>query len=145
MSAGHGHGGPPGPAHRQEVADGVWAHLQPDGSWWLNNAGFLVGGGGVVVVDTAATAARTAALRASIAQVTGLPVRTLVDTHHHGDHTFGNAAFPEATIVAHEAARRELLAAGGPPPDGIWTPVEWGRIVPTAPQLTFSDGVDLWV
>src|SRR4051812_2356273 len=32
-----------GPAVTTEVADGVFAYVQPDGSWWINNTGFLVG------------------------------------------------------------------------------------------------------
>ena len=34
------------------VADGVHAWLQADGSWWLNNAGVIVGADDVVLIDT---------------------------------------------------------------------------------------------
>ena len=30
-------------ARLEEVSDGIYAYLQPDGSWWINNTGFLVG------------------------------------------------------------------------------------------------------
>ena len=46
--------------------------------------------------------------------MTGQPVRTLINTHHHGDHTFGNYLFAEATIVAHEKCRQEMLDFGLP-------------------------------
>lgn len=36
----------------------------------------------------------------------------LVNTHHHGDHTYGNKYFMPATIVSHAACRREALAGG---------------------------------
>lgn len=39
---------------------------------------------------------------------------TLVNTHHHGDHTYGNSAFGAVTIVGHENCRTELIAAGPP-------------------------------
>ena len=39
-----------------EVVDGVFAWVQPDGSWWLNNAGAISGPDGTIVVDTCATA-----------------------------------------------------------------------------------------
>jgi cyclase len=29
----------------EEVSDGVYAYIQPDGSWYINNTGFLAGGG----------------------------------------------------------------------------------------------------
>ncbi len=50
--------------------------------------------------------------RAAIARVTDRPVRTLVNTHHHGDHTFGNYLFPGATIVGHEKVRDGILGVG---------------------------------
>ena len=31
-----------------EVAEGIWAYVQPDGSWGLNNTGFFAGSTGVV-------------------------------------------------------------------------------------------------
>src|ERR1700722_10393394 len=96
---GAGHGSDLGPPTTEEVADGVFAYLQPDGSWWLNNTGFLVGRHGVTAIDSSSTHRRTEAFRAAIAAVTAAPVRTLVNTHHHGDHTNGNGLFPDATII----------------------------------------------
>ena len=56
----------PASAVLQEVSDGVFAYLQPDGSWWINNAGFLVGRRGVVSVDTCSTERRTRLYRDAI-------------------------------------------------------------------------------
>src|SRR5512139_4085249 len=104
----------PGPPRMQEVSDGIYAYLQPDGTWWINNAGFLVGRRGVVSVDACATERRTRAYLAAIGSVSRLPVRTLVNTHHHGDHTFGNYLFAGATIVAHEGTRAGVFGWGEP-------------------------------
>ena len=38
-----------------EIADRVFAYVQPDGSWWINNTGFVVGDKVVVSIDTCAT------------------------------------------------------------------------------------------
>ncbi|MFR9805057.1 MBL fold metallo-hydrolase [Pseudonocardia sp. RS010] len=133
------------PGRLVEVADGVHAYVQPDGSWWINNTGLLVGRHGAVSVDSCSTERRTRAYLEAIASVTDAPVRTLVNTHHHGDHTHGNWLFPGATIVGHEGTRREVLAAGHPNWPGIWEPVEWGEIVLAPPFLTYTEGVDLWV
>jgi cyclase len=120
------------------VADRVHVYLQPDGSWCLSNSGVLVGDRCVLLIDTAATVARASALRAAVAHLTELPVRTLVNTHHHGDHTYGNCVFPEATIIAHDLARDEILATGLQL-KLIWPGVEWGEIEIVTPDVTFTD------
>jgi cyclase len=127
-----------------EVAAGVWAYVQGDGSWYLNNAGFIVGQSGVIAVDTAATERRTRAYLAAVTAVTDRPVRTLVNTHHHDDHTFGNCLVPGATIVGHERCRTEVLACGPAVNRGIWTEVDWGSLQVAAPFLTYTTGVTLW-
>jgi cyclase len=142
-SSHHDHGLPPGALH--EVSDGVYAYIQPDGSWWINNTGLLVGRTGAVAVDSCSTERRTRAFLGAIAGVTDRPVRTLVNTHHHGDHTHGNHLFGGATIVGHERTRAEVVAAGKPNWPGVWTPVDWGEIEIAPPFLTYTEGVDLWV
>lgn len=126
-----------------EVADGVHAFVQPDGGWCLNNAG-LVGGddGRAVLVDTAATEARARRLREQVLRVTGTPPRTLVNTHFHGDHTFGNHLFPEAVVVAHERTRSDMAAAGLHL-TSLWPDVCWGDIELALPEVTFRDALTL--
>ena len=128
-----------------EIGDGTYAYLQPDGSWWINNTGLLVGSRGAVSIDSCSTERRTRAYLEAIAAVTDKPVRTLVNTHHHGDHTHGNWLFGGATVVAHERTRTEVIAAGKPDYPGIWTPVDWGEIELEPPFLTYTDEVTLWV
>ena len=83
----------PGRPQTREVSDCVFAYIQPDGTWWINNTGFLTGPQGVISIDTCSTERRTRAYRVAIAAITPAPVRAVVNTHHHGDHTFGNALF----------------------------------------------------
>jgi cyclase len=128
----------------QQVSEGIYAYLQPDGSWWLNNTGFLVGRDGVISVDATSTERRTRAYLDAIATVTGRPVRTLVNTHHHGDHTHGNYLFGGATIVGHVRCREAILGTPAPPPSGVWTDVDWGPLELAPPFLTYTDGVTLW-
>ena len=135
----------PGRPELHEVADGVFAYVQPDGTWWINNTGFLVGPQGVVSVDTCSTERRTLAYRHAIESVTAAPVRTVVNTHHHGDHTFGNCLFPTATIVAHERARAEAIAFGPPRPLPYWEPADWGALTLEPPFLTFADEIAVHV
>ncbi|MCF2532074.1 MBL fold metallo-hydrolase [Yinghuangia soli] len=130
----------------EEVADGAFAYIQPDGTWWINNTGFLVGDGGAVAIDTCATERRTRLYLGTIERVAGgAPVRTLVNTHHHGDHTHGNYLVPGATIVAHEKTRAEVLRYGLMERDAVWPGVDWGDLRVAAPFLTFAESVTLHV
>ncbi|MFF9778143.1 MBL fold metallo-hydrolase [Streptomyces sp. NPDC013978] len=126
-----------------EVADGVYAFVQPDGGWCLNNAGLVVGEGGhSVLVDTAATETRARQLRAEVLRRTATPPRTVVNTHFHGDHTFGNHLFPEAVVVAHERTRSDMAAAGLHL-TSLWPDVCWGDIELVLPEVTFRDALTL--
>jgi cyclase len=128
----------------RQVSEDIYAYLQPDGSWYINNTGFLVSATGVISVDTAATERRTRAYLDAIKAVTEKPVRTLVNTHHHGDHTHGNYLMSGATIVGHERCREGILNTPMPPPPGIWSEVDWGHLEPAPPFLTYTEGVTLW-
>ncbi|WP_405981445.1 MBL fold metallo-hydrolase [Streptomyces sp. NBC_00158] len=128
-----------------QPAAGVYAYVQPDGGWCLNNAGWISDGGRTLLVDTAATERRALALRDALA-ASGAPLpRTVVNTHHHGDHTYGNAVFaPGAVIVGHDNARAEQLAAGHQL-ELIWPATDFGAIEITAPDLTYGDRLTLHV
>jgi hypothetical protein len=132
------------PGRLAEVADGVFAYTQSNGSWMINNAGFLVAWDGVTVVDACSTERRTRAFLDTVGGVTRRPVRTLVNTHHHPDHTGGNGLFARATIVAHDNAREEMRAMGVPRNTGIWTDIDYGDLRLALPFLTFADRLTLW-
>ncbi|WP_434588212.1 MBL fold metallo-hydrolase [Streptomyces sp. A5-4] len=127
------------------LAPHVHAYVQPDGGWCLNNAGFVSDGESTLLVDTAATERRAHALRAALLE-TGVPLpRTVVNTHHHGDHTYGNSVFlPEATVVGHDTCRAEVLAAGHQL-HLMWPRNDFGDITITAPTLTYSERLTVHV
>ncbi|HEY4018492.1 MAG TPA: MBL fold metallo-hydrolase [Pseudonocardiaceae bacterium] len=130
------------------IADGVYAWVQPDGSWWVNNAGAVVGADGIVLIDTCATEARTRRWLGALAKATGdAPIRLAVATHHHGDHTHGNSLLPDGVpVVAHEGTREAIKAdviIDGCPP--VWSPVpDWGAVSRRLPTVTVSDQVTLF-
>ncbi|UWZ34360.1 MBL fold metallo-hydrolase [Dactylosporangium roseum] len=126
----------------QEVADGVHAFLQPDGGWCLNNGGVIVDGGSAVLVDTAATEARARRLRDLVRAVVPAAPRIVVNTHAHGDHTFGNFVFPEAVVVGAELTRAEVLDVGLHLTK-LWPDVQWGDIELAPPQMTFTGRLTL--
>lgn len=133
------------PESAVEVSDGIFAYVQPDGSWYINNTGFIVSSNGVISVDASSTVDRTRAFLGAIAKVTDAPVRTLINTHHHGDHTYGNFLFDGATIVGREGIRELVMQFGGPealPP--FWDDVGWGDVTVAPPFLTFTDQVKVY-
>ena len=130
---------PGGPRHARSAA--VYADIQPDGTWWINNTGFLTGPQGVISIDSCATQRRTQAYLDVIAAVTPPPVRALVNTHHHGDHTFGNCLFPAAAIIAHENARAEAIAFGPPRDLPVLDGPDWADLTLDPPFVTFADQV----
>ena len=127
-----------------EIDRGVFAYVQPDGGWWVNNTGVLVSGDAVISIDTCATVRRTTAYQQAIRSITPLPVRTVINTHHHGDHTFGNFMFGEATIIAHDKTRQALLEWGTPRSAPYWTEADWGDVRLAPPFVTFDDRMTLW-
>ena len=134
-----------GPATTAEVADGVFAYVQPDGSWWINNTGFLVGDDEVVAIDASSTERRTRAMLEAIRVVTPQPVQTLVNTHHHGDHTNGNCLFTDAVVVGHRNCRDGVRNQTIGRLEAVFGDVEWGELTIRPPSLVFDHRLDLYV
>ncbi len=84
-----------------EVADGVFAYLQPDGGWGWSNAGLVDGGDESLLVDTLFDVKLTEEMLAAMAGVTSSsPIRQLVNTHANGDHCYGNIAVKRQSEAA---------------------------------------------
>jgi len=133
----------PGRPVLEEVSPGIFSYMQPDGTWWINNTGFLVGPQGVISIDTCSTRRRTLAYAAAINTITSRPVRAVVNTHHHGDHIFGNCLFPGAAIIAHERTRAEALAFGPPSDLPFWDGPDWGELSLDPPFITYEHEIAL--
>lgn len=126
------------------VAPGVHAYIQPDGSWMINNTGVVLGSDDtLLLVDTTSTEARNRALLASVATVTSSGPRYVVNTHHHGDHTFGNWLVPPSTvIIGHDACRDEVIGAGLLASQVLAGP-DYGHIEVRPPNLTYEKSLTL--
>ena len=84
----------------QQIGPGVYALLSSRPP--VDNSGFIVGEKGVLVIDAHINGAMARQIQAAVRAVTDKPILYLVNTNYHGDHTFGNYAFPaETKIVAH--------------------------------------------
>ena len=133
------------PPTLEQVSPGVYAYIQLDGTWGLNNTGFITGRDGVSMVDTCFTEARTQSFLQAVRAVTDLPIRTLVNTHHHGDHKHGNYLVPAASIIGHELCRKEVIETGVHALHPLFPNVSFGSLEVAAPFVTFRDRLDLFV
>ncbi len=79
-----------------EVAPGLFAITEAGGN---GNIAFLITNEGVIVVDSGETPAAGRAILSSIRLKTDKPVRYIILTHYHGDHTWGLESFPESAVV----------------------------------------------
>jgi len=131
----------------KKISEGVYAAISPDRSQAGSNAGFIVGSAGVLVVDTFVDVAPAKELLAEIRKITNLPIRFVVNTHYHLDHTGGNAVFAElgATILAHRNVRSWLRTENMKFfPDA--TPEQKARVESLVlPDEVYSDAVDIYL
>ncbi|MBI4540032.1 MAG: MBL fold metallo-hydrolase [Gemmatimonadetes bacterium] len=94
-----------------EVAPNAFAAIAVPGGDAGSNSGFLITRRGVVVFDSHLTPAAADSLLAQVRARTSLPVRFLINSHFHGDHTHGNGAFPgDVEIISHATTRERLLS-----------------------------------
>jgi len=100
----------------EEMADGIWGAVAERTTFINCNAGIFEMSDGLLVMDSHSKPSAAAALVAQIRKEVSLkPVRYLVNSHFHWDHTQGNASYRKAgarlDIVASEATRR-LMTEG---------------------------------
>ncbi len=75
-------------------------------------AGAITGPQWAVVIDTLAIPEETLAMRTFIEEQLGVPVRYVINSHNHADHTWGNCFFPGATVIGHKLCR-DLMETRG--------------------------------
>ena len=94
----------------QEVGDGLYAYLQPDGGWGWSNAGLISDGESALLIDTLfdleLTAKMLEQMRAAVPAAAR--IETVVNTHANGDHCYGNQLVGDALIIASERAAAEM-------------------------------------
>ena len=132
----------------KKIGEGIYAAIGADGGKAGSNAGFIIGSNGVVVVDTFEDVAPARDLLAEIRKITNLPIRFVVNTHYHLDHTGGNAVFAQAgaTILAQRNLRgwlrtENLKFFGANPKPEQKAMVE----ALVLPDETYSDAVDIYL
>jgi cyclase len=112
----------------QEVGDGFYAYLQPDGGWGWSNAGLVVDGERTLLIDTLFDLRLTEEMlqAMSAAVPAAASIDTLVNTHANGDHCYGNQLVGDAVIVASQRTAEEMSEL---------PPAAMAELVAQAPQL----------
>jgi glyoxylase-like metal-dependent hydrolase (beta-lactamase superfamily II) len=148
----------------KDIGSGVWAYLQPDGSWGWSNAGLIVDGDQTLLVDTLFDLKLTAEMLADMRRAVPAAehINTLFNTHHNGDHTFGNQLVEGAEIVATEITSEDMdpshpahyhsmmvnaaaLGRGAQFVAELFKPFDFRGIELKKPTRTFSDRLELKV
>lgn len=125
--------------HRERVSENVY-WFQSD-VYAQVTAGVIAGPQWAVVIDTLALPDETLGMREYVEHELGVPVRYVINTHYHADHTWGNCFFPGATIIAHERCRELLIERGIPSLEAATKQnpaLKQVKIV--LPHMTFSHG-----
>jgi glyoxylase-like metal-dependent hydrolase (beta-lactamase superfamily II) len=147
-----------------EIADGVWAYLQPDGGWGWSNAGLVTGGDASLLVDTLFDLRLTGEMLDTMRAATraAREIGTLVNTHANGDHCYGNALLAQSEIITSTRCAEEMASlppsamaaivrsAGELGPAGefmrrIFAPFSFDDVPFVAPTTTFEGQLELRV
>jgi glyoxylase-like metal-dependent hydrolase (beta-lactamase superfamily II) len=125
--------------HRERISENVY--------WFQSEiyaqvtAGAITGPQWAVVIDTLALPEETLAMRAFIEEELNVPVRYVINTHYHADHSWGNCFFPGATIVGH-ALSRQMMNEKAPASleSARRQNPAFKQVKIVAPQMTFDEG-----
>src|SRR5499426_518831 len=135
----------------RKLADGVYAFV---GENFNSNAGIVLTQDGVVLIDSGHNPVEARKLMDVVKKLTPMPVRLLIDTEPHPDHTTGHFIFsPPATIIAAAGAGESMRNRENQVPDRIAklaatspamkTVLEGYKFIP--PQVEYSERMTLYV
>jgi cyclase len=111
----------------RKLEDGVYVYV---GKNFNSNCGIVLTREGVVLIDSGHNPTDSRAVLEAVKKLTPLPVRFLIDTEPHPDHTTGHFVFsPPATIIAAEGAGASMRSREGGEPDRIQ------KLAATSPEM----------
>ncbi|TAK14914.1 MAG: MBL fold metallo-hydrolase [Anaerolineae bacterium] len=104
-------------------------------------AGVIAGPDMAVVIDTLAFPEETAEIRNFIDNELQVPVRYVINTHYHADHSWGNYQFPEAKVIGHTLCHEQLRTRGIPALEAQrdQNPI-YRNVEIVLPHITFDEG-----
>ncbi len=143
------------------LSERAYGYLQKDAGLGWSNAGLIAGEEGILLIDTLFDLPLTRRMLEAVETEIGRPVRWVVNTHHNGDHCWGNQLVADATIIGHRGFREEmakmppemmdaLMAAPELPPGAEFLkaalePFDFSGIRPTPPTVLFDKRLSVFV
>jgi glyoxylase-like metal-dependent hydrolase (beta-lactamase superfamily II) len=116
------------------VADGVHAWIGAAGD---SNAGAIETPAGLLVIDAQQYPRLARKFREALQLTTGLPARSVINTHCHLDHTAGNVVFADVPILAHEKTLAAMENNLGPRSTEHWQITDY----PTKIRMLFGQNI----
>ena len=119
-----------------------------DGDGVDSNTTLLITKEGVIVIDTRPTPTEARKVLKEIRKLTDLPIVYTINTHYHGDHTFGNQVFKNSkTIIAHKNVRDTLIKSGQ---DHLSLFKTFGlpgmdEVTITPPNIVYEKKMEIWL
>jgi cyclase len=96
----------------RKLKDGIYVYVgkdRPNNAGPESNAGIVITQEGVVVIDTGQNPIESRAIQSAVKKLTSQPVRYVITTETHGDHTGGYYVFsPPAVVITHEGTTAAL-------------------------------------
>ncbi len=139
----------------------AYGYFQKDKGLGWSNAGLIAGRDNALLVDTLFDLSLTRTMLAEIAGRVGKPIKRVVNTHHNGDHCWGNQLVAEAEIIGHSRFREEMLKMppemtqalksmpaedeGAAALQHALAPFDFSGIELTPPTLLFDENLTLFV
>ena len=94
-----------------KIADGVYHAVGTGSLVVMSNAAIIEGDSDVLVVDSHVSPGGAWALREELKAITPKPIRWVVNSHYHFDHSHGNQIYgPEVEIIGHDYTRTQMVA-----------------------------------
>lgn len=84
-----------------KLADNIYAYIDPDGTWFKNNTGVIIGERYNIIIDSQANGDRIMNILRYIKSISDKPIKLLINTHHHGDHIWTNHIIEDAIVISH--------------------------------------------
>lgn len=136
-----------------KLSEHVFAYVDiknasPSGNGFGANSGVVIGNDAVLVIDTRVSAKQAQELIADIKKVTDKPVKYVVNTHYHLDHSGGNCEFVKlgAVVIGQENSRltaAKIKESLENPQMGGMTKQDFEGTTASLPTITFKDAMQI--